>query len=298
MSFIKSALSRSFNILESSAIDSDLEVDAAEDTLLQGDTQSTDIDIDQPDTLEISVTEQEIADISYSAANLGIDHFPPLPPPTSKRIREDSQDYLPQLNSTFNSPPAKKIRKIMMAPPEPPENPTMAVKYLVRLVPDIEDIHLFSKPHLDILNKSVLVAQKEVKDPNIKFDFCKPERGRFKFVCPNEASRDYAIGIVPMLKNLWKEPKIKAVDCGIIPKMIRATITFDNPVPDMLEVFDYIDSRNDTIDTNEWRIYGRKPLRGNKTAVFIGVDEKSVADLKAIGQKPYFASGKIKISFD
>lgn len=251
--------------------------------------------IEFTESLEISVTDQEIADISNSAAGLEIDNIPKVH--INKRYRENSEENSSP-NESFPKPPTKKIRKIMMAPPELPEAPAQPVKYLVRLVPDIEEVHLFSKAHLELVHKSVLKAHKEANNPIIKFDFCKPERGRYKFVCPNEERRDFANNIVPLLKNLWKDPKIQAIDYGEVPRMIRGSVTFENPPPEMLDFFEDVDLLNETIDTNDWRVYGRKPARGNKTAVFIGMDEKSVADLRAIGSKPYFASGRVKISFD
>ncbi|KAJ6649229.1 hypothetical protein Bhyg_04463, partial [Pseudolycoriella hygida] len=105
--------------------------------------------------------------------------------------------------------------------------------------------------------------------------------------------------IIPLVnKDRWKDPKIKSLDQGEQPKMVRATITFAGPVPEILDFFEDIDLKNDSIDTNEWRVYGRKKLRGNKTNIFIGVDEKSAQNLKAIGFKPYFANGRTKINLD
>ncbi|KAG4075244.1 hypothetical protein HA402_013143 [Bradysia odoriphaga] len=132
----------------------------------------------------------------------------------------------------------------------------------------------------------------------IKFDFCKFERGRFKFVCPNAESKAWALNITQLLTNLWPDPHIKAVDHGTVPKMIRASVTFSNPVPDTLEFFEDIDLKNESIDTNEWRVYGKRKIQGNKTVFFIGVDEASVDALKAIGGRPYFANGRTKINFD
>ncbi len=211
--------------------------------------------MDETETLEISVTEKDIEDISDSAASIKIQPSPL----TTKRIRQLSLETSMNQTSTQQSPPAKKIKKITMDPPELPDVPKIPPKHMVRLVPDIENVHLFTPAHLEILNKSVLRAHKEYEDPNIKFDYCQPERGRFKFVCPNEDAKNFALKIVPLLKNLWKDPKIKAIDCGEIPKIIKAGVTFKNPPPDMLEFFEDIEKKNETIDTNEWRIYGRKP---------------------------------------
>lgn len=160
---------------------------------------------------------------------------------------------------------------------------------------------MFSAGHLEMIHGSVQNVLKEEKDPNIKFDFCNFERGRYKLVSPNTAARDFALNIVPLViarlnKERWRDPKIKAVDCGEVPGMIRASIVFNDPAPEVLDFFEDIDLKNETIDTNNWRVYGRKTICGKKTVIFIGVDEKSEADLKA--SRPYFANGRTKINFD
>lgn len=100
------------------------------------------------------------------------------------------------------------------------------------------------------------------------------------------------------LTDLWADPLIIAVDCGLVPKTIRATVTFPNPAPETLEFFEDIDLKNDSVDTNEWRAYGKKKIPGNKTVIFLGVDEASVEALKRIGFRPYFAHGRIKVTID
>lgn len=220
-------------------------------------------------------------------------------PVVYKRQREASEeDNIQNVNQKSKGPPTKKVKKVTMAPPNPDETIQQPSKQLVRLVPDLENIHLFSKAHLEIIHSSVLKALKACKDPNVKFDFCKPDRGQYKFVCPNEEAKAFAMNIVEHLENLWADSKIKAVDHGDVPKMIRATVTFNNPPPEILEFFEDIDFKNESIDTNDWRVYTKKKIQGNKTVVFIGVDEKSVEDLKAIGSRPYFENGRTKISID
>lgn len=98
--------------------------------------------------------------------------------------------------------------------------------------------------------------------------------------------------------NLWAIQKIKAIDCGAVPKMLRASVAFNNPAPDTLDFFEDVEFKNDTIDTSEWRVYNKKKIQGNTTVVFIDIDEKSFDDLKAIGFRPYYANGRTKITID
>lgn len=65
-----------------------------------------------------------------------------------------------------------------------------------------------------------------------------------------------------------------------------------------MEFFDDIELKNETVDTNYWRPFKAQKMKGNRTILFFGIDEKSAKDLKAIGFKPYFAMEKIRISVD
>lgn len=37
--------------------------------------------------------------------------------------------------------------------------------------------------------------------------------------------------IVPLLQDLWADPKIIAMDFGAVPKLNRASVVFPNPAP-------------------------------------------------------------------
>lgn len=260
----------------------------SEEELLASDVEYDSIEVTEEDDLELTITDKEVIDLSEQTASINLKQ--------AKRLRETSLEDTASLNSSVKSPPIKKIKKIMMDPPELPEV-TESAKQVVRLVPDLEDVHLFGKTHLEMIHKNVLKILKNEKNPAIKFDFCNHERGRYKFVCPNEDSKNFAMNIVPKLTELWKDPKVAAVHCGAVPKMIRASVTLANPVPDILDLFEDIDAKNEAIDTNEWRIYSRKKTQGNKTVIFFGVDAKSAENIKAVGFRPY-AHSRIRINID
>lgn len=65
------------------------------------------------------------------------------------------------------------------------------------------------------------------------------------------------MNIVPTLTDLWLYP--------LILGMIRASVLFNNPPPETLEIH----FKNENIVTNNCRAYGKKKIQGNKT----GVDE-------------------------
>lgn len=141
--------------------------------------------------------------------------------------------------------------------------------YLILLVPDVEVESLFSKKHLDKLETSVRKAIKAEVNPLVKFEFCGPDRGRYKFVCPNEVAKKWALNVVAKLTNIFEKPKIIAIDKGVVPKMIRASVVFNEKPPNMVDFFEGIENKNDGINTLHWRTYNRKKIQGNKTVIFI-----------------------------
>lgn len=167
--------------------------------------------------------------------------------------------------------------------------------YLVYIAPDVDGVHLFSSKHGEKLTQSVQGAIKAEVDPEIKFEFTGFDRGRYKFVCSNEPSRIWAVGIIPMLKELWEDAKLKLLDIGIVSKMIKATTTFTGRAPETLTLFEGIEKKNPNIDTLHWRAYKHMKVSGNKTVIFLGIDEESLKPLKEVGLRPYFEGGRIKI---
>lgn len=170
--------------------------------------------------------------------------------------------------------------------------------HLVLLLPDVEVDSLFSSKQCEKLQASVNKAVKAEPNPQVKFEFSGPDRGRFKFVCPNLVAKEWAMNIVGKLKDIFENPKIKAVDSGIMPKLYRASISFNDKPPNMVDLFMGIENKNETLDTLHWRQYTKKKIQDRRTIVFIGIDEASVAALKAIGFRPYFEQGRIKIKIE
>ncbi|KAJ6642749.1 putative ATP-dependent RNA helicase Dbp73D [Pseudolycoriella hygida] len=227
-----------------------------EDSLLEfefANEKPTPIEVDE-EGLENTLLEEEIANISNITANLGLEFevlqkdsasveqattSTPISrnateannnihqqPSITKRHREVSEEESNNSTTLIRGPPAKKLRKVTVAPPPVTVNAKPPPPQVVRLIPDLEEVHLFSKPHLETLHKSVLKTLKECKNPNVKYEFCDRDRGRYKFVCPNEEAKSFALDIVPLLKGLWPDPKIKAVNFGAAPKMRKLSGAF------------------------------------------------------------------------
>lgn len=221
-------------------------------------TEPIDVEVDECEAIingieeQSKVSEEDIADISSIAGRLEI--FGEEKLHIAKRQREHSNT-----STTEANPPPKRARQVTMAPPEPDEEPPRLVKHVIKLVPDIGDVHLFSKIHGDKIHSSVKGLLRKSKDPDIKFDFCEFERGRYKFVCPNEKAKEWALGVVPLLTGLWKDPKIKTIDCGEVPRLFWTILEY--PAPETLDFFDDIELKNEE----------RK--KGDKTIIFFRVDE-------------------------
>lgn len=85
------------------------------------------------------------------------------------RTRSHSESEVRHLRRWLFSPWRRLNRK-------PPISP---VKQIVRIVPDIGDVHLFCKTHLELIHENVVKVLKNEKTLNTKCDFCNPESGRY-----------------------------------------------------------------------------------------------------------------------
>lgn len=164
-------------------------------------------------------------------------------PENKKRLRDQST------NSSFDSkvtgPPTKKRKKVIMSDSEE-EVAGRPEFHLVLLVPDSETASLFSKKQMEKIHSSVGIAVKAEDNKDVKFEYSGPDRGKYKFVCPNETAKQWALNVVQKLAGLPDKIKIKAIDQGVLPKMIRASVTFSDKPPDALDLFEGIDERNET----------------------------------------------------
>lgn len=210
---------------------------------------------------------------------------------SNKRQRNSSTDN--SLNCSETLPPLKRPKIIVMSDVE---EEIKVEHHLVLLLPDVEVESLFSIKHLEKLQASVNKVIKTETNPQVKFEFSGSDRGKFKFVCPNPIAKEWALNIVSKLTDIFDKPKIKAVDHGIVPKLHRASITFTDKPPNLVDLFEGIEAKNETLQTLHWRQYTKKKVQGNKTIIFIGIDETSVSALKAIGCRPYFEHTRIKIN--
>lgn len=78
--------------------------------------------------------------------------------------------------------------------------------------------------------------------------------------------------------------------------MIKASLVFNDKPSNMIDLCEELEKKNDTIETLYWRPYNIKKIKGGKSVMFIGIDESSVKALKDIGSRPYYETGRIKIT--
>lgn len=106
------------------------------------------------------------------------------------------------------------------------------------ILPEVEDNLLFTKEHCRIIKAKLneaLFASEEIAE--LKFSFSDYDRGRYRVVCLNPASKEWVIQTVPTLTGLWKDAKLKIVQAGTPPKLLRATFTLRFPSPEPGAIF-------------------------------------------------------------
>lgn len=129
------------------------------------------------------------------------------------------------------------------------------------------------------------------------FEHCAYERGLFRTISLNAETRDWITRIIPTLTfKDWQDAKLKTVEAGSPPKLVRASITLEFPTPEFGEVFDIIDARNVAIKTKFWRLYQRNKVDRGKQTWFIGIDEESAKIIKEMNFHVQYGLNKLKIS--
>lgn len=154
-----------FSKLFNSTGNSELEKEIDSTEPIEVDPEESDILDEERDTeLQINVSKSDITDISEIAASLNISGIAEAQVNKRQRVNRDTsaEDSI--------CPPTKKLRNnTMMEPLEADEAPVRPVKFVVKLVPDIEGVHLFTKGHGVLIHNSVRNQLKKEKDPDVNF---------------------------------------------------------------------------------------------------------------------------------
>lgn len=179
-----------------------------------------------------------------------------------------------------DSPPLKQETKRRLLNPMAPLKCNEVVQKTLFVVDvikgDDEDTALNSDQGKLIAEELTAALFASDKVGVIDFEHCGYERGLYRAISLNNETLEWVISTIPTLKfKEWPEAKIKTIEAGTPPKMVRASINLTFPTPNFGEVFDIINARNPSIDTKFWRLYKMHKVEKGKQMWNIGVDEES-----------------------
>ncbi|KAJ6639807.1 Xaa-Pro aminopeptidase ApepP [Pseudolycoriella hygida] len=156
---------------------------------------------------------------------------------------------------SFRTPKRKNLspinpgntKKRILNPMGPPSFKEVIQKslWVVDVVNDAEE-HEITKDQGNLIEEELTKALfASGKMETLDFEHCGYDRGLYRTISRNTETRDWVFSITPTLNfEKWPEAKLKPVQAGSPPKMIRASIVLAYPTPDYSEVFEIIDSRN------------------------------------------------------
>ena len=120
--------------------------------------------------------------------------------------------------------------------------------YVVDVVGDTEEEQLFTREHSDLieeeLTKALSNSDNSAHLSKLDFDFCGFDRGIFRTINRNNETREWVLKTIPTL-TFEKGPKakIKTVEAGAPPKLVRSSITLKFPTPKFGELCDIVEAR-------------------------------------------------------
>lgn len=126
----------------------------------------------------------------------------------------------------------------------------------------------------------------------IRFEESSFDRGRYRYICSSKEVCDWLIGIIPTITP-WGNAKVKAINQGAPPTLVKATINVTMPTLEPSDIFTLIGAQNPTIDTSNWKCVHRTKAVNNKQVWTVMVEESSIEALKDV---EYAGSRRIKIT--
>lgn len=200
-------------------------------------------------------------------------------------------------NCSTNPEPIKKARSLLSMLPLSSE--VVACKgRIIDLVSTDEQNPYLSDAQGRLLKSSVDKAIfKSDNISDIHIDSSGLERGIYRFYCNDDATKDWLVGAIPKLTDLWPNAleNLNIVDQGPTPKLIKCSINMKIPALEPNDIISIIGAQNKSIDTKKWRFFNRNKVQNGKQLWFIGIDEDSLAELNRIEFKPFVGSERIKI---
>lgn len=195
-----------------------------------------------------------------------------------------------------NPTPSKKSKSFLSMLPTAAEIVTMEDGHVIDIVPDVDERDIFSKEEFTAIKNSFEKALFSDDDfAKIHFDYSGNHRGRYRLVCRDTFTKDWALATVPKLEDLWQGARLKPIISGPPPQLKRASVTLDVPTMEPENLFKIISTQNPNINTDAWRVFNRgRTMRGKQTWA-IGIDDKSIEELKKVNFRPYCGMNRLRI---
>lgn len=201
-----------------------------------------------------------------------------------------------------NSSPDEKTetKRRLLNPMAPPTFNEVVQKtlWVVDIVIDSDEEIAMTRDQSELIKEELTKALfASDKLGTLDFDHCGYERNLYRTISRNTETRDWVLVTIPTLKfEKWPEAKLKTVEAGKTPKLVRASIILDYPTPDFGEVFQIIDARNRDINTKFWRLYKKHKVDKGKQLWNIGIDEESAKAIKTMEFFVQYGLNKLKMS--
>lgn len=168
---------------------------------------------------------------------------------------------------------------------------------VIDILPDMEGVTVFSETQAKTIkasfNRALFGAENFAQ---LGFENSGLDRGKFRIICKNAATRDWVIATIPHLEGLFPGAVLKAVQFGPPPTLIRATANVEYPALEPEDFFTVIAAQNPDINTSNWKLYNRNKPTGDRQLWVIGVDENSIPALKNVGCRPYCGMSRVRIN--
>lgn len=171
-----------------------------------------------------------------------------------------------------------------------------AEAYVVDILPDTQGEELFTDAQGKAIGNSI--ARALFSDANmatIRFESSGLDRGRYRLICSDAHTRDWAITTIPTLDGLWQGANLRAVVSGPPPNLVRATVVMQLPAPEPNDFFNIIATQNPTLDTSNWKLYSRSKSQNGRQQWVIGVVDTTIPALRDIIFRPYCGMTRIRI---
>lgn len=278
-----SNLANSFQILVMSSSELNQE---RENRLLSSDNEENDLDATVVSRYRIhrTTSESSLNRISVNLSNLEVTN-------SSKRNRSIES---PEENEGKTSSVPKKLKSTVQMPPLTSE----VVKndfHIIDVVSYDDTIPFFNDAQGTNIYTAVLKELVKANDiSKINFEDSFLDRGKYRYICSNVVTRDWLLSIIPTITP-WGNAKIKSVNQGAPPNLIKYTAIMKKPLLEPNDIFTLMATQNPNLDTSNWRCsYRSKVEKGLQTWV-INVDENSIPALELVDFKPYAGTKRIKL---